>query len=81
MVKTISNEYNLLLSQLNRWETIIGQKPAINEIIELTQLDNLIERMIHKRVVRDEEEIRHYAVNPTSILRKAIFTLLLVLYL
>ncbi|MHA2297042.1 MAG: tetratricopeptide repeat protein [Candidatus Hodarchaeales archaeon] len=57
---TVSYERDLLLSQVNKWKNIIEQEPSINEITELTQLDDLIERMIHKRVYREVEEIMEY---------------------
>ncbi|MHA2296660.1 MAG: tetratricopeptide repeat protein [Candidatus Hodarchaeales archaeon] len=58
---TISSERDLLYSQLSKWEKIIEQKPSMREIIQLTQFDDLIERMVRKRLFRDEEEINEYA--------------------
>ncbi|MFW9991635.1 MAG: tetratricopeptide repeat protein [Candidatus Odinarchaeota archaeon] len=63
-------EQDMLLSQLNRWEQIIDQTPAIHEIIELTQLDNLIERMIHRKSHRDEEEIKEYVIKAKKLIKE-----------
>ncbi|MHA2298953.1 MAG: tetratricopeptide repeat protein [Candidatus Hodarchaeales archaeon] len=67
LAKTITHERNLLLSQVNLWERIIDQEPSMSEIAELTQIDELIERMIRKRVHPDEEEVQQYA----DVVRKA----------
>jgi hypothetical protein len=45
-----------------KWEEIVMEKPMINEIIELTQLEDLIERMIHRKIYRKEEEVLDYAL-------------------
>ncbi|MHA2334392.1 MAG: tetratricopeptide repeat protein [Candidatus Hodarchaeales archaeon] len=63
-------EQDMLLSQLNRWEKIIDQSPAINEIIELTQVDSLIERMIHRKIHQDEEEIKEYVIRAKKLIKE-----------
>jgi tetratricopeptide (TPR) repeat protein len=59
LTKTISVEQDLLSSQFSKWERIISQNPSIKERIELTQLNNLLERMLHKKY--DEQEVYKYA--------------------
>ena len=59
LTKTISIERVLLSSQFSKWERIISQNPSIKERIELTQLNTLLERMLHKKY--DEQEVYKYA--------------------
>ncbi|MFW9994235.1 MAG: hypothetical protein ACFFD4_19480, partial [Candidatus Odinarchaeota archaeon] len=66
----ITQERNLLVEQLNRWEDIFDQKPSVGEIIELTQLYDLVERMVHKRLFYDEEDINNYAKKAQRMLVK-----------
>jgi len=58
---TITQENDLLMGQIEKWEKFIEQKPALSEIIEISQFNDLIERLVHKRMFRDEEEIDQYA--------------------
>ncbi len=67
---SISQEYNMLISQLSKWEKIRLQKPSFGEIIELTQFDDLIERMVKQKLYRDEEEISNYAQEAVSLFEK-----------
>ncbi|MHA2296166.1 MAG: hypothetical protein ACXAEU_15870 [Candidatus Hodarchaeales archaeon] len=41
---------------------------SISEILELTQLDDLIESMVLNRAIRDDEEIRQYAVKAKQLM-------------
>ena len=66
----ISREYESFIGQISRWERIVEQKPSMEEVIELTQLGDLIDRMITRRIYRKEEEIIDYAVKAREILRK-----------
>ncbi|MFX0124335.1 MAG: hypothetical protein ACFFAE_11905, partial [Candidatus Hodarchaeota archaeon] len=66
----ISREYTIFMKQISRWEQIIDQKPSMEEVIELTQLGDLIDRMINKRIYRKEEEIMDYAAKAKELLRK-----------
>lgn len=58
----ISSERDILLSQFNKWEKVLEQKPSVSEIIELTQIEEMVERMIQKKLDSEEEEIMQYAV-------------------
>jgi tetratricopeptide (TPR) repeat protein len=57
----ISNERASLISQLNRWQTLVDKQPTMTEIIELTQFENLLERMVQKKLYRKDEEVLQYA--------------------
>jgi hypothetical protein len=63
----ISNEQESLVQQLSNWEKLIEKKPSINEIVEFTQLDNLIEQMVHRRLYRKEEDIIEYAAKASEL--------------
>jgi tetratricopeptide (TPR) repeat protein len=66
----ISSESDLLLSQLNKLEKISKLNPSMSEMHALIQLDDLIERMIHRRIHRDEEEMYQYAEKAKYLLEK-----------
>ncbi|MFW9905498.1 MAG: hypothetical protein ACFFFH_14245 [Candidatus Thorarchaeota archaeon] len=51
-------------------EQIFEQKPSVKDVIELTQLGDLIDRMINKRIYRKEEEVLDYATKAKEILSK-----------
>jgi tetratricopeptide (TPR) repeat protein len=63
LMEITSIEYDLLTKQSSIWEQIIEQKPSMSEIIKLTQIEDLIARMIHKRRYINEEELLAYAEN------------------
>lgn len=64
----ITVEQESLQKQLSKWEQILAQQPSMNEILELTQLDTLIERMINKKLYQREEEIFQYAEEAKRLL-------------
>ena len=66
MILTIEQES--IQKQLSKWEQILDQQPSINEILELTQLETLIERMINKKLYQREEEIFQYAEEAKRLL-------------
>lgn len=50
LARMVAQERDLLLSQLHKWERIIEQTPSRRKMIDLTQLDDLLERTIQKTV-------------------------------
>ncbi|MFX1506687.1 MAG: tetratricopeptide repeat protein [Promethearchaeota archaeon] len=70
LASQIENEYDALITRFGKWEEIVMEKPVINEIIELTQLEDLIERMIHKKLYRKEEEVLNYALLAKELVDK-----------
>ena len=70
LANEISNEYSLLFVQINKWQKFSEKKPVMAEIIELTQIDNLVERMISKRLYRKEEDVLSYAEKARKIVKK-----------
>ncbi len=70
LASQITSEYDSLINQISKWEEVVMQKPVINEIIELTQFEDLIERMIHRRLYRKEEEVLDYALLAKELVDK-----------
>ncbi|MFX1253586.1 MAG: tetratricopeptide repeat protein [Promethearchaeota archaeon] len=56
-----STEYNSLVNQIRTWEKLIQERPSMSERVKLTQLENLVERMLRKRLLVQEEEVIDYA--------------------
>ena len=50
LAETLSEERILLDSQIQKWDLIVKDNPSTKDLIELTQLDNLLERMIQETV-------------------------------
>lgn len=50
LARAVAEERELLQSQLKKWESIVQQQPSAQEMIDLTQLDALLDRMIRKTV-------------------------------
>lgn len=47
----LSNEYDLLLHQLDKWEEFSSYLPTLDERLELTHIEDLVNRMMRKWVV------------------------------
>lgn len=60
--KKIFDERVLFHNQLDRYELYLDQKSSTNEIMELTRLENLIDRMLHKGLYNKEIEVYEYAI-------------------
>ncbi|MFX0181578.1 MAG: tetratricopeptide repeat protein [Candidatus Hodarchaeota archaeon] len=61
LANIISNDYASLIEQSNRWQKFVEEQPTMTEIIEFTQLENLLERMIQKKLYRKDEDVLQYA--------------------
>lgn len=70
LTTTITLECDLIQSQIRKWEKIMGQKPSAREIVELTQFEKLLERMIFKKLYCKEEEIQEYAEKARTLVEK-----------
>ena len=57
----ISNDQIVFINQLSKWQRYVDKKPPMQEIIELTQLEDLLERMIQKKLFSSEKEVLDYA--------------------
>ncbi len=50
LAQAVAEERDSLQSELKKWERVVKQQPSAQEMIDLTQLDALLERMIRKTV-------------------------------
>ncbi len=50
LARAVAAERDSLQSELKKWENIVKQQPSAQEMIDLTQMDALLERMIRKTV-------------------------------
>jgi tetratricopeptide (TPR) repeat protein len=50
LARAVAHERDLLQSQVQMWELIIQRKPSRREMIDLTQLDDLLEQMVQRTV-------------------------------
>ncbi|MHA2298611.1 MAG: tetratricopeptide repeat protein [Candidatus Hodarchaeales archaeon] len=53
-------ESNLLEEQMTTWEQLMEKDLSKGEMIELTQFEDLLERMLNKRLYRSDEEVSEY---------------------
>lgn len=67
--QTISFEMDLLSSQLVDWKIILKQKPQIKSLSELIQISDLINRMIKKRVYKNQQELNDYVLDAKKLLQ------------
>lgn len=56
LARVVAQERDSLLSQLKKWELLIKQKPSKQEMVDITHIDVLLERMIQKTVTSVIEE-------------------------
>ncbi|MFW9910450.1 MAG: tetratricopeptide repeat protein, partial [Candidatus Thorarchaeota archaeon] len=69
LARKISHERDLLQSQLEKWENIIRKHPSKQEMVNLTNLDEFLERMIRKTVSVLSKEEKKY-IDDDAIRRK-----------
>ncbi|UCH04719.1 MAG: tetratricopeptide repeat protein [Candidatus Thorarchaeota archaeon] len=50
LARAVAEERDSLQAELKKWENVVKQQPSAQEMIDLTQLDALLERMIRKTV-------------------------------
>lgn len=70
LAKIITDEHFAFIEQVGKWENVIGQTQSIQERIEFTNLDNLVERMIDKKLYRKKEEVIEYASMASKLAEK-----------
>ena len=66
----ILDEQFFLHEQSRKWQRLEGKKLSIKDRINLIQLEDLIDRMIHKRIFQKEEEILDYAAEASALVEK-----------
>lgn len=70
LAEQITKEQELFTKQISQWERILELKPSPKEVIELTQLEDLLELMINKKLYRKEDEVIEYAAKARDLLKK-----------
>ena len=68
LAQTISIEMDLLSSQLIDWKVILKQKPQIKSLSELIQISDLVNRMIKKRVYKNQQELKDYILDAKKLI-------------
>ncbi|MFX0124081.1 MAG: tetratricopeptide repeat protein [Candidatus Hodarchaeota archaeon] len=66
----ILDEQFFLHEQSSRWDRLAGRELSIKDRINLIQLEDLLDRMIHKRISQDHEEIMDYAAEASALVEK-----------
>jgi tetratricopeptide (TPR) repeat protein/predicted amidohydrolase len=56
LAQVVVKERDALQSQMKKWEALIKQKPSKQEMVDITNIDVMLERMIQKTVVTVMEE-------------------------
>ncbi|MFW9788924.1 MAG: tetratricopeptide repeat protein [Candidatus Thorarchaeota archaeon] len=46
----VQKELDTLMSEVKRWETVLEVKPSVKEMVDITNLDDLLARMVQKTV-------------------------------
>ena len=70
LANQISNEYSSLLTQMNRWKKLKDQSPSFAEIIDFTQFENLVNRLVQKKLFKKDEEVIDYSRKARSLLQE-----------
>lgn len=65
----IVEEKVLLQSFIDKYEKLVMEKPSMNDIIEITQLESLFEKMLKKRIYRKQEEVLDYVVEARTLVQ------------
>jgi len=64
----IIREREFLVDQVSKWKDIIELKPSMNELIELTQLNTVLDQLIQRKVYYSDEEIIKYTEEAKQII-------------
>ncbi len=48
LARAVAHDHDILMSQLQKWESIMDQNPSKREMIDLTGLDQFLEQMVRK---------------------------------
>ena len=60
MARQISAEHDFLIGQLDLWKKFTAKLPSIVEILELTRIEDMLNQMLKKGVVRPSEIIQEF---------------------
>lgn len=66
----ISYEHTSLIDQIKTWQKLVEHEPPMNDIIDLTQIEQLMESMIRDKLLREEEEVLEYASKAKALVKR-----------
>ena len=72
LTQKITNEKTILQSIISKFEMLVAEKPSINEVIELTHLESLFEKMLKKSIYRKQEEVLDYVAEARSLVQSTV---------
>ncbi|MHA2298603.1 MAG: tetratricopeptide repeat protein [Candidatus Hodarchaeales archaeon] len=67
LAQIISVEYDLLEEQMTMWEKLMEKDLSKGEMLEVTQFEDLLERLLSKRLYRSDKEISEYIAKARQI--------------
>ncbi|MHA2226563.1 MAG: tetratricopeptide repeat protein [Candidatus Hodarchaeales archaeon] len=70
LASLIITEKDSLVNQISKWQKFVEEKPPMKEIIDLTQFEDLLKRMINKRLYRKEEDVIEYAAKAKALIER-----------
>ncbi len=65
----IYSEKTLLEAQIEKWKHLVKHKAPLSELLELTQLEDLIARVASKQLEVTEDEVLQYTVRAKGIIK------------
>ncbi|MHA2244183.1 MAG: tetratricopeptide repeat protein [Candidatus Hodarchaeales archaeon] len=68
LTNTISHELELFQSLQAEWENIFKKRPKVKDIAELSLINDLINRMIQKKVYKSKDEIQNYVIEVKQLI-------------
>jgi len=72
LTQKITNEKTILQSIISKFEMLVAEKPSITEVIELTHLESLFEKMLKKSIYRKQEEVLDYVAEARSLVQSTV---------
>ncbi len=71
LTSKINKEKDLLLDLIRKFEKLADQQPSMSEIIELTKLEDLFEKMQRNRIYSKEKQVIEYALQARALVQAA----------
>jgi len=70
LATTIAIERDIMLTQFSTLTDISYDKPPISEMLRLTQIEDLIGKMIYRKLYRSQEEVQEYAKKASELVEE-----------
>ncbi|MFX0208089.1 MAG: tetratricopeptide repeat protein [Candidatus Hodarchaeota archaeon] len=72
LTQKITDEKTILQSIISKLELLVAKKPSITEVIELTHLESLFEKMLKKSIYRKQEEVLDYVAEAQALVQSSM---------